>query len=618
VPLPSVSERPEPAAKPNESYAINSEENLGAVPASREASTSKSKRTIAIAVALLIVVAGVGLVFWGLSNGSRKNSAKENTADGKARVTAPLKLERLTGTGESTLAAISADGKYIAYTRNFEKRSSIWLRQLATNTNVEIVPLGGTVYGLAFTNSNESLYFVRRDGEAALYRVALLGGLAKKIVDKLEGNFSISADDSKIAFIRKVLKRDGQPEYSLVIADSSGADERTLSTQPYPHALDVPVWSPDNKSIICSSGSSNAGGQEISIVEVRLADGTRNEWSSERFFHIRKMAWLPDKSGLIISASKRIDEHRQLWRVSYPGRDFSRITESFSAYVDLSIASGTDKAVATQATRISDIWVGEGRGPRNLKKITQAIDDLCWTPGGRLVYSSMASGNAELWIMQPDGTEQRQLTNDGAHHDAPAVTSDNRYIVFVSNRTGALQVWRMNMDGGNQIRLTDGAGKSYPAISPDGKWVVYNTNDDWHLWKVPIDGGQPSQLTAYLASHPCVSPDGRMIACVGGNESKRELLILPFEGGEPLRRLDFRAWSSRLQWADDGKAIIYVADRNGTQVIVKQSLEGGRPEEIVNFAEGELFDFGYSYDSRYLAVTRGGWQHDIVLIENLL
>src|SRR5262249_4903088 len=159
----AVSERPEPTTKPNESYALNSEENHGAVPASRAASTRKSKRTIAIAVALLIVVAVVGLVSWELSKGSRKNSAKERTADSKGRVTPPLKLEKLTGTGESTLAAISADGKYIAYTRNFEKRSSIWLRQLATNTNVEIVPLGGTVYGLAFTSSSESLYFVRRD-----------------------------------------------------------------------------------------------------------------------------------------------------------------------------------------------------------------------------------------------------------------------------------------------------------------------------------------------------------------------------------------------------------------------------------------------------------------------
>ena len=138
-----------------------------------------------------------------------------------------------------------------------ETRSGIWVRQLATNTNVEIVH-ADRIAGLMFANSGESLYFVKGD-PSALYRVSLLGGVPTKIVDRLEGKFSISADDSQIAFIREVINRDGQREYSLLVANSDGSNERTLMVKAHPDKLDVPLWSPDNKSIICAYGNSSAG-----------------------------------------------------------------------------------------------------------------------------------------------------------------------------------------------------------------------------------------------------------------------------------------------------------------------------------------------------------------------
>jgi Tol biopolymer transport system component len=218
--------------------------------------------------------------------------------------------------------------------------------------------------------------------------------------------------------------------------------------------------------------------------------------------------------------------------------------------------------------------------------------------------------------MQPDGIEQRQLTTNAASDGQPAVTPDNSYVVFISNRTDANQVWRMNIDGSNQIQLTDGSSKSYPAISTDGRWVFYNTTDDWHLWKVPIDGGEPVRLTEYVALQPAVSPGGNLLACVGRDDAKLELLILSSSGGSPLKRFCFIGWNSRIQWASDGKSVIYSADSNGLR-LAKQSLNGGLPEEVVVADEDQIFDFGYSLDGHSLAVTRGGWQHDIVLLSDL-
>jgi Tol biopolymer transport system component len=595
---------------------------LGASPASDRASARGSKKSVALRAALIAVLAVVGLVLWKFSTGPNKLPGESNKADVKTKTVSPLKLERLTGTGQSRQVAISPDGKYVAYTRSLEKKWSIWLRHLSANTNIEIVPPRGTIYGLAFTHSGEYLYFMRGDPTTALYRVSLLGGAPTKIIDKLEGNFSISTDDGQIAFIRKVIKPDGGLEYLLMVAGSDGAGERTVLARTYPESLDNPLWSHDNKSILCAYRNSNSGGQSVSVVEVRVADGVKIELSSERFFHVGKMGWLPRGDGLIMTARKNDQDNEDLWQVSYPGFKIRRMTEGLSPYVDLSVASGADKAVASEATILSDIWVGSSNETRSLKRLTQAMGQFCWTPGGRLVYKSTASGNRDLWIMELDGAEQRQLTNNPGIDASPAATADNRSIVFTSNRTGTSQLWRMNLDGSNQIQLTNGASKDFAAISPDSKWVIFNTTDDWHLWKISIDGGDPLSLTDYPASYPSVSPDGKMIACLQRSEPKRELtiLLLPIGGGRPVKKIEFTGGGFsgyRIEWAVDGKALFYAIERSGHQAIIRQSLDGSPAEEVTGFGEDTLFDFGYSSDGQSFAITRGSWQHDVVLISDL-
>src|SRR5262249_15096209 len=280
--------------------------------------TGLRKSTIVFRAALVTALAAAFVIFWKLSSNSAMNGGERAKAGDNALAASPLKFERLTMSGQSGLVAISPDGKYIAYTRHFCQKSSIWLTQPATNANVEVVPAGGAIYGLAFANGGESLYFVRCEPGRALYRVALLGGGATKIVDELEGNFSLSVDDSQIAFIRKVIRPDGQPRFCLNTVRSDGTGERTVLTQTYPVKLDGPVWSPGNQSIICSLGGNSQGGQEIAVVEVSVADGRKNVLAQERFHSISKMAWLPRYAGLILSASKTMTEYNHLWQVSYP------------------------------------------------------------------------------------------------------------------------------------------------------------------------------------------------------------------------------------------------------------------------------------------------------------
>src|ERR1043165_447045 len=471
----------------------------------------KRKVVIALATVVVVLIAG-GFVFWRFSRASSKNL-------GELVANLPLKIERLTDSGQSRNAAISPDGKYVAYTQMFKGRYSIWIRQLTTNTNSEIVSPSDNIIGMAFSHSGEYLYFVAGN-PSALYRVSLFGDVPGKIIERLEGKFSLSPDDGRIAFIRVSTDSNGQQEHALMIANSDGANERKLLVRQYPDKLDAPVWSPDGESIVCAHGNSAAGSQGVSLVEVRAVDGSTRELSSEKFFNIAKIEWLPQKTGLIMTAGKKPEGYRQLWRVSYPSLQFTEITEGLSSFADLSLTSNGDKGVASQSTRAFDLWVGATGEAENLKKITAVMDKFCWTPDGRLVYSLNTIGNVDLWVMRPDGQEQKQLTLNSATNDAPAIPPDGRYIVFISNRAGAFQVWRMQMDGSNPIALTSGGVKNFPVLSPDGKWVLYNTTDYWQLWRVSIEGGEATRLSDSYALFPSISPDGKMIACLGRGDSK--------------------------------------------------------------------------------------------------
>src|SRR4030095_2161854 len=130
-------------------------------------------------------------LIWKVSKSSTSTTGVGSTASSTAASTSRLKLEQLTATGQSYHVAISPDGRYVAYERVLENKAAIWLRQLGANTNVELVPPTGRIFGLSFNTAGDYLYFVRGD-PIALYRVSLVGGPPQKIADGIEGAFSFS------------------------------------------------------------------------------------------------------------------------------------------------------------------------------------------------------------------------------------------------------------------------------------------------------------------------------------------------------------------------------------------------------------------------------------------
>jgi Tol biopolymer transport system component len=191
------------------------------------------------------------------------------------------------------------------------------------------------------------------------------------------------------------------------------------------------------------------------------------------------------------------------------------------------------------------------------------------------------------------------------------------------NRTGR-KLWRTDLDGGNPKQLTDGNSYDYhPAFSADSQWVIFNSNrvGSISLWKVGINGGPPILLSDMFAAFPTVSPDGKWIACYHvDKQNPSQLIIFPIEGGQPAKTINLPSTLGPLNghpsWSADGRSVMFVNRVNNTTNIWNQPIDGSPPKPITNFKSLWIYYFATSRESKQIALSRGDQYQDIVLIKD--
>src|SRR5262249_44920264 len=199
---------------------------------------------------------------------------------------------------------------------------------------------------------------------------------------------------------------------------------------------------------------------------------------------ITKALWAKNGRHLIFSARATDEPTSQLWMLAYPDGAVRRLTNDLEYYFWISLSADGRKLVTRQQRVISHLWLlpdGDVRKARQLTFGVRGFDGyngLAWTPDGKIVFSALTDNVTDLYSMSPDGSNQAQLTANGGQDNAfPAVSNDGRHIVFTSNRAGSRQIWRMDVDGRNQKQLTFGEGEQdvalYAALSPDGREVFF-------------------------------------------------------------------------------------------------------------------------------------------------
>jgi Tol biopolymer transport system component/DNA-binding winged helix-turn-helix (wHTH) protein len=544
-----------------------------------------------------------------------------------------MRVSKLTSSGKSVRAAVSPDGKYVATVSRDGALESLWLRQSAATNAIQVVPPAETFYrGVVFSPDGGSVYYVayRRDSPvASLYQTPVLGGTPREVLADIDSIVTFSPDGRRVAYVRG--GADGA-ESSLVVANVDGTDVRKIATRSDPdfYSLDGLAWSPDGAVIACAAGRGEFNRTKMSVVEVRLEDGVEQLVSPRRWDAVGQLAWLADGSGIVMSAWDTSVSllSAQIWLLSYPGGEARRVTNDMNSYHGVSLTAGDDVLVTVRSDRSANFWVATNGEFGRAARITSGSGDsvgeamgVSWTSDGRIVYGSNAGGGIDVWIMDADASNQRQLTLDPRHDLKPSVSPDGRFVVFVSWRTGKTHLWRMGLDGADLKQLTDGDGETYPSVSPDGRWVVYSSYGGGRptLWRTPTEGGPAVRLTNASATYPSVSPDGKWVACFheDGQKAANKIALIPFGGGDPVKLFDAppRTFTQAgLHWAADGGAVTYVADQGGVSNIWSQPVGGGQPTRITDFTSDRIFRFAWSRDGTRLAVERGVDIRDAVVI----
>ncbi len=530
-----------------------------------------------------------------------------------------LNLTQLTTAGNVGETAISADGRYVAYSVTDRSKSSIRLRQTATTSDFEIVPPTDDFFGgMSFSPDGNYLYY---QSVIYIYKIPSLGGPPQKISTDVSRGVTVSPDGNTIGFFRL----DDRVWY-LVLADVDGSNERMPFTPPNSStifATEGPAWSADGRKLICPLNVKDETGKTATrLFSVNIADGSSELIGDSEWLFINHIAWMPNGNVVVsgsIESSVKADTDNLLWLITANSPP-QRLTNDLNMYGGIGATLNGEMLISSRVINKLNIVIAPNNDASRTVELSASADlnSLVWTFDEKLIYAEL---DKDIWMMNADGTNIKQLTSgQRAGYIAPMV-ADGRFIVFTSFLVdGVSQIWRMGLDGGNPTQLTSGDSHGHPEISLDGKWVVYGEYSEEKgksIWKIPIGGGTPVRLTTFEGSNPAVNPvDGR-IGFIFEDEMNgtNNIGFTSLAGTEAVTTRQLRPDVVEFEWTPDGRGIAYLDEDKDMTNVWSEPIEGkANPKMLTDFRIQKLNAFAWSPGGKKLAVIRRTTISDAVLL----
>lgn len=235
----------------------------------------------------------------------------------------------------------------------------------------------------------------------------------------------------------------------------------------------------------------------------------------------------------------------------------------------------------------------DGSGQTNITN--HPADDL--TPsfrpdGSKIVFESVRDGNDEIYVMNADGSGQTNITNNANFDYEPAFSPDGGKIVFTSERSGNAEVHLMNADGSGVVNLSNHPnGDAEASFSPDGSKIVFvSTRDggDGEIYVMNADGTNQTRLTTTGGGSPAFSPDGSKITyTTGGSGISNAIVVMNADGTNRLQLTNNTANDEDSAFSPDGTKIVFASDRDGNFEIYTMNPDGTAPTRLTNNAAND-------------------------------
>jgi serine/threonine protein kinase len=578
------------------------------------------KFLLPLIAAVVLVAALLSVLYWrGTFRSGMAATAFQNPS-----------ISILTSSGDVIQARISPDARYLAYVSNQHGQFSPWVRQIAINSAVQIIPPSNrAISDIAFTPDGNFLeYTISANGEASakLYQIPVLGGTPRRLLDSSNGTITFSPDGSSMAYTSLDLATN---EVALMISKTDGTGARKLATHQATFQygfFNILRWSPGGKFIVAHVTDPNEpNGLSGTLVKVDVATGAQEPMPGRHWRLLHDFVWLPDESGLILAAQDKTAVPAQIWTLSYPGGVVRRISNDISDYLSVALSGDARTIAAVQRNLTSDLWTAPASNPDASRQITfgrtEGTNDFAITPDNHIVYTANHAGNWDLFISDFDGANARQFSFDNRYHTSPSACDDGSTVIFGSNSAQGDRVWKIDLRTGVSSVLTNGPSESFPMCAA-GNWIFYleQGNGSSFVFKLPLAGGPPVRLSDLSAfSPPFPSMDGRHVAFASpGKDGKVFLAVVSADNGaleaQPTIPDTLDHTSNAVSWVPDNRSMALSDIRNGTPNIWSLPVLGNAPgRQLTHFTSGQVWAFHYTRDGKSVAMARGNNQSDVVL-----
>jgi serine/threonine protein kinase len=589
-----------------------------------------------ILLGIALLVAGAG-VYWLLSRSGPPPF--QNFA-----------MMQITSTGRARDAAISPDGKYVLNVQDDNGLRSLWLRNIPTGSDTQILAPASAIYSsLNFSPDGNYVYF-RKAGlgtqsEWDLYRMPVLGGAPQVVSRDVDTNVTFAPDGRHMAYARGNDPEVGK--YRLLESNPDGSDESVLRIAPIGNDFARSVgWAPDGKGIAYHVWTL---GEALSAVKMFEFAGKQTRPLAEfRSDLVHDLVWLPDGRWLMALYEEKGPGYirSQVGLIRGGGGAIQPVTRDTNGYASLTVSADGKTAATVQVRFTHSLTLLPGTGlPANtsIEPIpqTQDVQSIAWTSDSKLLVSDQQS----LRRIGLDGATETTVINDPNAWIPGFATCGDRYLLVAwafHEGSNASNIWRTNLDGSNPVRLTKSSFDQYPLCSPDGKWVYFNQTAGPHfLMRVPIEGGEPQVVPSAdvpnmfgLGTGMAISPDGKRLVFnaelstpENPQSAESKLAVVELDSTSPpparLTAADPRIaggvsggdFNGTMTFTPDGHAVAYLVRDKGVDNIFVQPLDGTPGRTITAFPSDNISQFQWSLDGKNLAVVHVHTTSDVVLLQ---